>query len=52
MDQTGSETVDHNARASLGAGGALTLNVGLYQEGWMGKETVAQLARMWARLVV
>ena len=36
--------------ASLGAGGALTLNVGLYQEGWMGQETVAQLARISRRL--
>jgi hypothetical protein len=37
-------------RACLGAGGALTLNVGLYQEGWMGRETLAQLARIKAKM--
>ena len=37
-------------RACLQAGGALTFNVGLYEGGGMGKETVAQLGRLKAGL--
>ena len=37
-------------RACLGAGAALTFNVGLYERGGMGKDTVAQLARIKASL--
>ena len=38
--------LDAFVRSCLGVGGAITLNVGIYQEGRLAEETVAQLARL------